>query len=73
MRFYREHPNADLLVQTYNAGVNGELRKLQEDRKRIERDPSITPKQRKSEVDEIRLMENYIKKGLVEDFKAYEK
>jgi hypothetical protein len=72
MRFYREHPNADLLVQTYNAGVNGELRKLQEDRKRIERDPSITPKQRKSEVDEIRLMENYIKKGLVEDFKAYE-
>jgi hypothetical protein len=71
-RFYNEHPNADILIETYNAGVNGELRKLQEERKKIERDPSISPKERKFQVDDIRLMENYIKKGLVEDFKAYE-
>lgn len=71
-RFYANHPNADILIDTYNAGVNGELRKLQQERNQYKRDPSLTPKDRKMLLDDLQISENYIKKGLVEDFAAYE-
>jgi hypothetical protein len=72
LRFYREQPNADILIQTYNAGVNGELRRLQTESNQIKRDRTLTPKQRKELLDDIQVSMNYIKKGLVEDFKAYD-
>jgi hypothetical protein len=71
LRFYRNNPNADILVDTYNKGVNGELRRLQSERKQIMLDRTLTPKQRDQYVEDIRLQENYIKKLLVEDFEAY--
>lgn len=69
--FYDKNPNADILIDTYNAGVNGRLRRLRQERNEIMRDRTLTPKQRKEYLDDIRLEENYIKKGLVEDFEAY--
>lgn len=71
LRFYRSNPNADILVDIYNKGVNGELRKLQSERKQIMLDRTLTPKQRDRYVEDIRIQENYIKKLLVEDFEAY--
>lgn len=71
LRFYRKNPNADILVDIYNKGVNGELRKLQSERKELMLDRTLTPKQRDRYVEDIRTQENYIKKLLVEDFEAY--
>ena len=71
LRFYRSNPNADILVDLYNKGVNGELRKLQSERKQLMLDRTLTPKQRNQYIEDIRLQENYIKKLLVEDFEAY--
>lgn len=70
-RFYDKNPNADILIQIYNQGVNGELRRLRQERNEILRDRTLTPKERDMYIDDIRLNENYIKKGLVEDFEAY--
>jgi len=70
-RFYDKNPNADILIQIYNQGVNGELRRLRRERNEILRDRTLTPKERDMYIDDIRLNENYIKKGLVEDFEAY--
>lgn len=71
LNFYRANPNADILVDTYNKGVNGELRKLQSERKQLMLDRTLTPKERDRYLKDIRTEENYIKKLLVEDFKAY--
>ena len=71
LRFYRKNPNADILVDIYNKGVNGELRRLQSERKELMLDRTLTPKQRDRYVEDIRIQENYIKKLLVEDFEAY--
>ena len=71
-RFIRNNPNAELLVDIYNKGVNGELRKLRQERNEINRMKNLTPKQREDALEEIRILENYVKKNLVGDFKAYE-
>ena len=71
LRFYQKNPNADILVDIYNRGVNGELKRLQSERKQLMLDKSLTPKERDRYVDDIRTQENYIKKLLVEDFEAY--
>lgn len=71
LRFYRKNPNADILVDIYNKGVNGELKRLQSERKQLMLDKNLTPKERDRYVEDIRVQENYIKKLLVEDFEAY--
>jgi hypothetical protein len=71
LRFYQKNPNADILVDIYNRGVNGELKRLQSERKQLMLDRSLTPKERDRYVEDIRVQENYIKKLLVEDFEAY--
>ena len=71
LRFYRKNPNADILVDIYNRGVNGELKRLQSERKQLMLDKNLTPKERDRYVEDIRVQENYIKKLLVEDFEAY--
>ena len=70
VEFYRENPNADILVATYNKG-RGQLSKLEAERKQILLDRSLTPKQREDFVQSVQLDINYLKKLLVEDFKAY--
>ena len=69
-KFYRENPNADILVDTYNKG-RGQLSKLQTERKQILLDKSLTPKQREDYVQNVQVEMNYLKKLLVEDFEAY--
>jgi hypothetical protein len=69
-KFYRKNPNADILVDTYNKG-RGQLSKLQAERKQILLDRSLTPKQREDFVQSVQIEINYLKKLLVEDFKAY--
>jgi hypothetical protein len=69
-KFYRKNPNADILVDTYNKG-RGQLSKLQAERKQILLDKSLTPKQREDFVQNVLVEMNYLKKLLVEDFKAY--
>jgi len=69
-KFYRENPNADILVDTYNKG-SGQLSKLQTERKEILLDRSLTPKQREDFVQDVQVEMNYLKMLLVEDFKAY--
>lgn len=68
--FYRKNPNADILIDIYNKG-KGRLDKLGKERKEILLDQSLTPKQREDYVENINIEQNYLKKLLVEDFKAY--
>jgi len=70
VEFYRENPNADILVDTYNKG-RGQLSKLEAERRQILLDRSLTPKQREDFVQSVQIEINYLKKLLVEDFKAY--
>jgi hypothetical protein len=69
-KFYRKNPNADILVDTYNKG-RGQLSKLEAERRQILLDRSLTPKQREDFVQSVQIEINYLKKLLVEDFKAY--
>ena len=60
------------IVDMYNQGVNGELKKSRELANQYRAMPGLTPKERKELLDNIKEQQNLIKRNLIRSFKVYE-
>jgi hypothetical protein len=73
---YAEYVSANPLDQSivdmYNKGVNGDLKKSRELANQYRAMPGLTPKERKELLDNIKEQQNLIKRNLISNFKAYE-
>ena len=70
-RYLEANPNIDVLTEAYESVVNGQLREISTMKKQIQRDPSLTPKERKEYLDDIQYNEDAIKRNFVETYKYY--
>jgi hypothetical protein len=69
--FLQENPNAYEIKYIYNRVVNGELRKIAERRKAILSDPNLTPKDRREQAQQLNLIYNASKRGLMDTMSQY--
>jgi predicted phage tail protein len=69
-KFVSNNPFAEILVSQYNRNVNGTLKRLREDLNTY-RKMKLSQKDRKEIVDALTLQQNIIKRGMIEEFKAY--
>jgi hypothetical protein len=60
------------LVDMYNKGVNGDLKKARELANKYRAMPGLSPKERKELLDNIKEQQNLIKRNLISSFKAYD-
>jgi len=60
------------IVDMYNKGVNGDLKKARELANQYRAMPGLTPKERKELLDNIKEQQNLIKRNLISVFKTYE-
>jgi hypothetical protein len=72
MDYIAENPYDQGLVDVYNKGVNGDLKKARELANRYRAMPDLTIKERKELLDNIKEQQNLIKRHLIEVFKAYD-
>jgi hypothetical protein len=72
MEYIAENPYDQGLVDMYNKGVNGDLKKARELANRYRAMPDLTIKERKELLDNIKEQQNLIKRHLIEVFKAYD-
>jgi hypothetical protein len=70
-RYLEANPNVDILTEVYENVINGQLREIGTMKKQIQRDPSLTPKERKEYLDDIQYNENAIKRNFVETYEYY--
>jgi hypothetical protein len=70
-RYLEANPNIDVLTEAYENVINGQLREIGTMKKQIQRDPSLTPKERKEYLDDIQYNEDAIKRNFVETYKYY--
>ena len=71
MDYIAENPYDQGLVDMYNKGVNGDLKKARELANKYRAMPDLTIKERKELLDNIKEQQNLIKRHLIEVFKAY--
>jgi hypothetical protein len=69
-KFVSNNPYAEILVSQYNRNVNGTLKRLREDLNTY-RKMKLPQGERKQIVDALTLQSNIIKRGMIEEFKAY--
>jgi hypothetical protein len=69
-KFVNNNPYAEILVSQYNRNVNGTLKRLREDLNNY-RKMKLPQDERKQVVDALTLQQNIIKRGMIEQFKAY--
>lgn len=72
MDYIAANPYDQGLVDIYNKGINGDLKKARELANRYRAMPDLTPKERKELLDNIKEQQNLIKRHLISVFKAYE-
>lgn len=72
MEYIAAHPYDQGLVDIYNKGINGDLKKARELANKYRAMPDLTPKERKELLDNIKEQQNLIKRHLISVFKAYE-
>lgn len=72
MEYIAAHPYDQGLVDVYNKGINGDLKKARELANKYRAMPDLTPKERKELLDNIKEQQNLIKRHLISVFKAYE-
>jgi hypothetical protein len=72
MEYVAAHPYDQGIVDLYNKGINGDLKKARELANRYRAMPGLTPKERKELLDNIKEQQNLIKRHLISVFKAYE-
>jgi len=72
MEYIAENPYDQGLVDMYNKGINGDLKKARELANRYRAMPDLTIKERKELLDNIKEQQNLIKRHLIEVFKAYD-
>jgi hypothetical protein len=70
--YVSENPLDQTLVDVYNKGVNGDLKKSRELANQYRAMPGLTPKERKELLDNIKEQQNLIKRNLINTFKVYE-
>jgi hypothetical protein len=70
--YINEHPFDQSLVDLYNKGINGDLKKARELANKYRAMPGLTPKERKELLDNVKEQQNLIKRHLISVFEAYE-
>ena len=70
-KYMAKHPFAEILVETYNKNINGELKSIRQELNEYRRMQGLSAKDRKQIIDALTLEQNIIKRGIIEDFKAY--
>ena len=70
--YISEHPLDQGIVDIYNKGVNGDLKKLREMANKYRAMPGLTPKERKEYLDNIKEQQNLVKRNLINMFEAYD-
>lgn len=69
-KYISKNPFAEVLVEQYNSNINGNLKQIRADLNTF-RKMKIPQKERKEIVDALTLQSNIIKRGMIEEFKAY--
>jgi hypothetical protein len=72
MDYIAANPYDQGIVDIYNKGVNGDLKKVRELANKYRAMPDLTPKERKELLDNVKEQQNLIKRHLIEVFKAYD-
>ena len=72
MDYVSENPFDQGVVDLYNKGVNGDLKKARELANKYRAMPGLSPKERKELLDNVKEQQNLIKRHLISVFKAYE-
>ena len=70
-KYMAKHPFAEILVEAYNKNINGELKSIRQELNEYRRMQGLSAKDRKQIIDALTLEQNIIKRGIIEDFKAY--
>ena len=71
MRYDAAYPFNRMLVDMYNKDVNGDLRNLRAEAKRIRLDDNLSPSTRESIIKVMTFQQNLIKHNLIMTYKAY--
>ena len=69
-RYINNNPFAEVLVEQYNSNINGNLKQIRADLNTF-RKMKLPQKERKEIIDALTLQSNIIKRGMIEEFKAY--
>ena len=72
MEYVAAHPFDQGIVDMYNKGVNGDLKKVRELANKYRAMPGLSPKERKELLDNVKEQQNLIKRHLISVFGAYE-
>ena len=72
MEYVAENPFDQGIVDMYNKGVNGDLKKVRELANKYRAMPGLSPKERKELLDNVKEQQNLIKRHLISVFGAYE-
>ena len=72
MEYVTANPLDQSIVDMYNKGVNGDLKKARELANQYRAMPGLTPKERKELLDNIKEQQNLIKRNLITSFKAFD-
>jgi len=72
MNYVSEHPFDQGIVDMYNKGVNGDLKKARELANKYRAMPGLSPKERKEALDNIKEQQNLIKRHLISVFGSYD-
>lgn len=72
MDYIAANPYDQGIVDIYNKGINGDLKKVRELANKYRAMPDLTPKERKELLDNVKEQQNLIKRHLIEVFKAYD-
>lgn len=69
-KYISKNPFAEVLVEQYNSNINGNLKQIRADLNTF-RKMKLPQKERKEIIDALTLQSNIIKRGMIEEFKAY--
>jgi hypothetical protein len=69
-KYVSKNPFAEVLVEQYNSNINGNLKQIRADLNTF-RKMKLPQKERKEIIDALTLQSNIIKRGMIEEFKAY--
>ena len=69
--YIQKNPNDPIIVYIYNQQINGMLRDLRSYKNAVNSNTTLTPREKKQQVEQIDLNQNYIKRGLIEAFRQY--
>ena len=72
MDYISANPYDQGIVDLYNKGINGDLKKARELANKYRAMPDLTPKERKELLDNVKEQQNLIKRHLIGVFKAYD-